>query len=193
MEKEIDLTGVDPARWPEIRRRVAILDEYVKLWRPTEKVRKDYAKRMGVALSTFMNIARIWRESRSAASLPGARAGNRLPSVRRIDQRSVEIMREAITDLGPSSRRVDVLNEVERRCTAAGIARPSNSTITNLLDKMRGNTDATMDLAPEILIDEFAVKLPAGRGNDVYMPHVLVAVALPHHPHASTGASCAQV
>lgn len=179
MENEIDLTGVDPARWPEIRRRVAILDQYVKLWRPAEEVRKKYAKRMGLALSTFMAIARIWRENRSASSIPGARASNSLPTARRIDPRSVEIMHETIADLGPSSRRVDVLKEVERRCVTAGIANPSNSSITNLLDKMRETADAAKDFAPEILIDECAVKLPAVHGSDIYMPHVLVAVALP--------------
>lgn len=178
MENEIDLTGVDPARWPEIRRRVAILDEYVKLWRPAEEVREEYAQRMGVALSTFMAIARIWRENRSASAIPGARA-SRLPTARRIDPRSVEIMQKAIADLGPSSRRVVVLKEVERRCVAAGVAKPSNSTITNLLDKMRAAVDAPLDFAPEILIDECAVKLPALHGSDIYMPHVLVAVALP--------------
>lgn len=179
MENEIDLTGVDPARWPEIRRRVAILDEYVKLWRPAEEIRKEYAKRMGVALSTFMAIARIWRENRSASAIPGARASNSLPTARRIDPMSVEIMQEAIADLGPSSRRVDVLKEVQRRCVVAGVAKPSNSTITNLLDKMRSTANATTDFAPEILIDECAVKLPAVHDGDIYMPHVLVAVALP--------------
>lgn len=179
MENEIDLTGVDPARWPEIRRRVAILDEYVKLWRPAEEVRKEYAKRMGVALSTFMAIARIWRENRSASAIPGARARNSLPTARRIDPMSVEIMQQAIADIGLSSRRVDVLKEVERRCIAAGVAKPSNSTITNLLDKMRAAANATTEFAPEILIDECAVKLPAVHGGDIYMPHVLVAVALP--------------
>lgn len=179
MENEIDLTGVEPARWPEIRRRIAILDEYVKLSRPAEEVRKEYAKRMGLALSTFMGIARIWREKRSASSIPGARSSNSLPTARRINPRSVDIMQRTIADLGPSSRRVHVLQEVERRCVAAGVVKPSNSTITNMLDKMRTAADAPMGFAPEILIDECAVRLPAAHGSDIYMPHVLVAVALP--------------
>lgn len=72
MENVIDLYGVDPTRWPEIRCRVAILDEFVKLKRPPRDVRLAYARRMGLADSQFMNLARIWREKRSASALPGA-------------------------------------------------------------------------------------------------------------------------
>lgn len=179
MEKDLDLSGVDPARWPEIRRRVAILDEYVAIWRPNKILRGEFAQRLGVAESHFMHLASVWRHNRSAAAIPGARSRNVDKVVRRVSPRALQLARDAISALGPMARRKDVITEVNRLCAFEGVATPSNSTITNLLTEARAASNASMGLEPEILIDECLFKIPVLDGDRLTMPRALLAIALP--------------
>lgn len=175
----VDLTGVDPARWPEIRRRVAILDEYVKLHRPKRAVREDFAARIGLSESQFMHLARAWRIARDASAIPGARSRISSRKPRRISAGSIEIARKVIDELGPLARRKDVLAEVAARCRRAGSATPSDSTIANMITAARAAMDGPLGVEPEVLIDECTIKLPVIVGEVVMMPRVLFAIALP--------------
>lgn len=179
MEKDIDLTGVDPARWPEIRRRAVLLDEYVGLKERPLGVRREYADRMGLSLSHFMQVVKIWRGSRSAAHLPGARSKVGIAKPRRLPPRTIEMVQGTIRDLGPMARRVTVIAEVQRRAATMGIDPPSNSTITGFLSDARADMNGPADLEPEILIDDCSLKLPVASGNSVVMPRVLMAMRLP--------------
>jgi hypothetical protein len=175
----VDLTGVDPARWPEIRRRVAILDEYVKLHRPKRAVRENFAARIGLSESQLMHLARAWRIARDASAIPGARSRISSRKPRRICAGSVEIAQKVIDELGPLARRKDVLAEVGSRCRRAGSATPSDSTIANMITAARAAMDGPLGVEPEILIDECTIKLPVIVGGVVMMPRVLFAIALP--------------
>lgn len=177
--EDIDLSGVDPTRWPEIRRRVEILDEYCTIPERSQRSRRAFAQRLGLGEAHFSYLAQIWRERRNPADLPGAQAhhqpkpGNRLPVA------STNIARDVIADLGAMARRRDVLVEVTRRCAEAGIVAPSNATITNMLAAARAQLDQPTTFEPEILIDSCAAKLPAAHGEGVILPRLLVAVQLP--------------
>lgn len=179
MEKDIDMSGVDPVRVPEIRRRVAVLDEYVAVRRPSADVRKSYAERLGLSVSQLYYLARVWRIERNAANIPGARSKFTAPRPRRLDPRVTGIAQQVIDELGPTSRRMIVLAEVARRCAEASIDPPSNSTVTNMLAAARSTMVDPTGLAPKILIDEVTAKLPVLDGDTVTMPRVLVAVMLP--------------
>ncbi|MBA4040305.1 MAG: hypothetical protein C0474_00590 [Sphingobium sp.] len=188
--KPVDMTGVDPARWREVRRRVSILDEFVAMHRPPLAVRTAFAHRMGLSVSQFMMLARVWRITRRASAIPGARSRIAVTRARRLPARSIGIMRETIADLGPIARRKDVLAEVGRRCAAEGIASPSGSTIANALADSRTDMASIPGSAPEILIDECLVKLPVARGDAIVMPHVLLAIALPERRVLAAAISC---
>ncbi len=179
MEKDIDLSGVDPARWPEIRRRAALLDEFVGLTDRPVGLRQEYADRMGMSLSHFMQVVKIWRGGRSAAAIPGARSKVGVAKRRRLPARTVEMVQGTIRDLGPMARRVAVIAEVGRRAEAMGIDRPSNTMVTKLLSEARADMTGPADFEPEILIDECSLKLPVVSGESVIMPRVLMAVRLP--------------
>lgn len=178
MENEIDLTEVDPARWPEIRRRVAILDQYVRMRRPDAVIRKQYADMLDISPPHLLLLARIWRKERSAAALPGAKAKVRVAKPRRLPARAIELTREVISDFGPLSRLKDVAAEAGRRCAVEGHTPPSKSSISNMIIEARTSNAAT-DLEPEILIDECVLKIPVVSGDTLAMPRALLAVALP--------------
>ncbi|BCA58128.1 hypothetical protein [Sphingomonas sp. HMP6] len=190
MQKDIDLSGVDPARWPEIRRRVGILDEFVAVHRPPLEVRAAFASRMGLSVSQFLMLARVWRTTRDASAIPGARSRNAVATTRRLPARPLEVVRETIDALGPTARRRIVLAEVARRCAAESVATPSDSTVDNLLADARANMVSTPDVAAETLIDECAVKLPVAQGAEIIMPRLLIAIALPSRVIMATRVSC---
>lgn len=190
MEKDIDLSGVDPVRVPEIRRRVAILDEYVALHRPSAEVRRTYADRMNLSVSQLYHLARVWRISRRAASIPGARARFAEPRPRRLNSRSLGIARGVIDQLGPTAMRKSILAEVARQSAEAGVRPPSDSTVTNLLAAARTAPEQPLDVAPVILIDEATVKLPVRDGEAVTMPRVLLALRLPQRRIIAAEIAC---
>lgn len=177
--ESIDLSGVDPTRWPEIRRRVAILDEYCAILERTQRSRRAYAKRLGVGEAHFSALAQIWRERRSPADLPGAQARQSPKPANRLPAASTDIARDVIAELGAMARRRDVLIEVKKRCADTAIVPPSDATITNMLTAARASHAGATAFKPEILIDICAAKLPAQHGDGVVLPRLLVAVQLP--------------
>lgn len=190
MEKEPDLSGVDPARWPEIRRRIATLDEFIAYKRPAARLRRRYAKRLGLSESQFLHLARVWRMKRDPASIPGARSRIAVKRAPRLPAASVEIARSVIDELGPLARRRDVLAQVAERSREAGVAIPSDTTITNMLAEARATAPPGDDAAPELLVDGCSVKLPVAADGDVVMPRVLLAVALPERRIVGFEISC---
>lgn len=178
MENEIDLTGVDPARWPEIRRRVEVLDEYIALWRPDAATRQEYADRLDMSASNLLTIARVWRLNRSAAALPGANPKNNVAKGRRMPSRVVEIAQAVIAEFGPVARRRDVVAEIERRCRMEDLKAPSSASVSYMMMASRAEAD-TADVAPEILIDECVLKIPVLEDDTLAMPRVLLAMQLP--------------
>jgi len=175
----IDLSGVDPTRWPEIRRRVTILDEYCAIPERTQRSRRAYAERLGIGEAHFSALAQIWRDRRNPADLPGAQARQSPKPANRLPCASTDVARDTIADIGPMARRRDVLIEVKKRCAAAEITAPSDATITNMLIAARGSHGDVTAFQPEILIDTCAARLPAQHGDKVVLPRLLVAVQLP--------------
>jgi hypothetical protein len=138
MEKDIDLSGVDPCRWPEIRGAREVLDEFVAIRRPSAELREDYARRLDIAPSHLYALASIWRHDRSAAKLPGARVQKKVSRAPRLPMRSLQVVREAIADLGTVLRHKQLTEEVKRRCSDEGIKAPSDSTVKSMLTDARG-------------------------------------------------------
>lgn len=179
MENEIDLSGVEPARREEIMRRATILDEYIGIWRPSAAQRKVFADRLDISPSHLVVLASIWRNSRNPAALPGARSKNRHSPVHRIEGQAAKIMNDTVSKLGLLARRKDVVREVAERCSAAGVATPSASTITNAMALAKTNHTAPLQLEPEILIGDCLVRLPVANSQMLTMPRMMVALALP--------------
>lgn len=175
----IDLSGVDPTRWSEIRRRVAILKEYCAIPERTQRSRRAFARRLGIGEAHFSSLAQVWRERRDPADLPGARAHHPPKPANRLPAASTDAARAVIADLGAMARRRDVLAEVFRRCDETKVIPPSPATITNLLATARASLGESTTFEPEILVDSCAAKLPALHRGEVILPRLLVAIQLP--------------
>ena len=74
------MTGVDPLRLGEVRRRVAVVKSYLALEEPTDAHRKDHAEQLGLSVNQFLALVRAWREHGRAVAMSGAGAAKGTPS-----------------------------------------------------------------------------------------------------------------
>lgn len=177
--QDIDLSGVDPRRWPEIRRRIDAIQGYIALGRRDGARRDEYAAQLGISPMMFLSLVKAWKEHGDAVRLSGSgldrgrpRAARSLPEATRI------AIEEAISALGTDARHVDVVAEANRRCDAAGTKRASSGMVQHLL--MRARRDAVpKDGKPAILVGRVVCKLPVRIGTEVVVPDLMVAVMSP--------------
>ncbi|WP_137864595.1 MULTISPECIES: hypothetical protein [unclassified Sphingomonas] len=59
--KEVDLSGIDPLRRDEVRRRIGILQRYLALKSPTKADAEHHAKQIGIGVQQFYRLAKVWR------------------------------------------------------------------------------------------------------------------------------------
>ena len=184
MEKDIDLSGVDPARWPEIRRRVGILDAYVAIERPTVRQTDAHAERMGLKRSTFYALARTWRDKRDPRKVAGSGAskGRRARNeTNDLPDATIALIRTVIDEMGPWAEDRLILRAVHARLLASGCAKASDQTVRHLLDQTRTSRTDRSPFCPAILIERCHFRLPLAQGEAVVLPAVCLAVALPEN------------
>lgn len=181
--KDLDWNGVPPGRRPETRRRIAILDEFIALTKPTEADRAEAMRRLGVGRASFYRLVAIWQEHRSPALLPGAH-GSRTGAGRgrTLDPQVAIVIEEVITSVGAVEAPVKLEREVERRCLAIGLKPPSLAAIRR---RRRSALLANVELIPPILndrsviVDSSALDLPALLAGRAVLPVVTAAFLQP--------------
>ena len=182
---DIDLSGVEPRRWPEIRRRVAILCEYVAIDEPTGETTKRFAQRMGVGLSSFYALARIWRDTHDASKIHGARRGDRKRRAfnmhRNLPKEALAIVAATIDRVGVWSRDGAIYEEVGRSIAEAGLQPVSKETTRLFLLRARSKSSTPSDMKPAILIERCVLKLPLAHGGTAVLPQAILAIALPEN------------
>lgn len=176
----IDLTGVDPRRWAEARRRVAVLRDWTAKHRHTRKECVDAAGRLGLTPKHFMTLVSAWKKHGDVARLSGlgmrrgAERGRRwMPAETR------KAVLGAVDALGPDARFVDVEAEARRRCDEASLPPASSGMIHHLLMQARRRPETRAGTS-EVLVGEVGCMLPTLSGTgDVASPTLVVAVLMP--------------
>lgn len=173
---EHDMSGVDPLRWDEVRRRIAVVKSYLSLTNATDADRSDHATRLGLSANQFMALVRSWREHRSAAKVAGSgahRRATRRPSRLSIPKEAKDAAAAAIEELGPTAPLVDINAEVDRRCAKLQLAPPSRSSIWNMVMAKRQEC-----LAGEsgVVVGTAWVRLPLKTETGIVFPTITMAV-----------------
>lgn len=178
--RDIDLSGVDPRRWPEIRLRIAGIQEYIALGRRDGAMRDEIAERLGLRPMTFLALVKAWKAHGKACRLPGSGVLDRTRPrpARSLPSASHKAMSDAIAQLGVDARHADLVAEVNRRCDDAGTKRPSTGMVQRLVMQAR-RVAAPRDGAPEILLGRVVAKLPVKRNGQSVLPDLFVAVLSP--------------
>jgi hypothetical protein len=130
MGENLDWSGVPAGLLAEVKRRVAILEAYLALPKPTKKDRSDAMSQLGVRHAMFYRMLRAWKQTRNPAELPGARRDKCAGRNRKLLPPTVEqIIAEVLVSLGPGARPETIVTEIRARCSAAGVRPPSRMTI----------------------------------------------------------------
>jgi hypothetical protein len=126
---DLDWSSVPQSRRAEVRRRIEIIDGYLRLANPTAEDRTRAMAQVGVRLTMFQNLVSAWRRTRDPAQFPGARGPTRSRTGRRLPREVEALIQETVADLGAAAEEREVIDEVRRRCLAAGLPVPSKVTI----------------------------------------------------------------
>lgn len=173
-----DLSGIDPTRVPEARRRIAAIEEYLALPAATTADAVRISAGIGLSRWQFHRLARAWREHRDPRVVVGGRLG---PSSRDygIDPRARAIADEEILAAGANAELAALAPRIERRCREAGVEPPSRATIWTHMRKARKGAATDPSGPARVLIGRMWFHLPVeGRPADE-MPVLLAAILLP--------------
>lgn len=130
MGEDLDWSGVPAGLLTEVKRRVAILEAYLALPKPTENDRSEAMSQLGVRHAMFYRILRHWKQTRNPAELPGARRDKCVGRNRKLlPPRAEQIVAEVLASLGPSAAPETIVAEIRARCSNAGVRPPSRMTI----------------------------------------------------------------
>ncbi|NCP23892.1 MAG: hypothetical protein GW854_07070 [Erythrobacter sp.] len=184
MMEDITMRGVAPMRWKEMRKRVATLQRYGALGRPTAKDREDAADELGLSVNQFKRLVRSWRLHKKPALLNGAGAPEKTRSHRSdgLAQDVLDIIGNAIRLHGPSEVPAVITNTVWTECDRKSLDRPSNSTIWKAVGEARRFQRCVPGADQEIIIGRAWADLPIQNGDDtstMFRPELLIALELP--------------
>lgn len=184
-DADLDMSGVDPLRYAEMRRRVAVIREFIAIERPQKAVREVFAARLGVGEKQFMRLVAIWRSlgnKARAAHLDGATSGKGGERRRQgglgTDVRAV--VADVIADLGSDATLTATLAAVRRVASQRNLTPPSRSSVWNLLMEARSQ-GAPSRQEPGIVSGTVFAKLPVviGAGAGTQYPAIVLAVRSP--------------
>ena len=178
--QDIDLTGVDPRRWPEIRRRIAAIRAYIALGRGDGAQRDAFAAELGLTPMTFLSLVKAWKEHGKASRLPGSGAldrGQPRPA-RSLPEATHAAIRASIAALGVDARHIDMVADVNERCDAVPTKRPSTGMVQRYVMQARRTAPPRAGV-PEILVGVVVAKLPILLDGAAALPNLLLAVLSP--------------
>ncbi|UAJ11074.1 hypothetical protein [Polymorphobacter megasporae] len=176
---DMDMTGVNPLRLNEVRRRVSVVRDYIALRAPTDQDRIDHAAALGLSVNQFLALVRAWREHGKAVAISGAGAAKGVPrpkSARNLPSASKAAAAAVIAKLGPDVSLVETVRHVKQRCGTLRVATPSRSTIWNMVMADRRTRGANG--REGIVVSRCQVRLPVETDDGVAFPTLAMAVDL---------------
>lgn len=173
---EPDFAGIDPARVPEVKRRIRAVESYLSLPTPSGLDAIRLARSIGLTRYQFQRLVNAWREHRDAKMLVVTKRGKASRDYG-ISPRAKAIADEVIEADGASVRLTKVAPIIERRCAEVGVKPPSRPTIYNWI-RQRQSEALDANGAPRIVVGRMWPRLIV-KGHPDTFPLLLVAVALP--------------
>ena len=176
---ELDLSGIDPLRRGEVRRRIGVLDRYLAIKRPTRADAERHAGEIGIGVAQFYRLAKAWR-LHSKPQMVGVGERGR-PRTRRdgVPEKSRSIVVEVIGERGADAKLADLLREVARRCEAAGTVTPSRGALWTYVMDARATSPIRTNEPRRIVVGRVWAELPTLHGDGNMFPEVTIAMLLP--------------
>lgn len=174
--KTLDMSGVDPLRWAEVRERVAVIIAYLAIGGPTEEDRMAHAARLGLGRTQFLKLVRAWRTHQTAVAIAGAKPKREKARKgwRALPAASERVMCETLERLGPDVRPSVATAAVTAALRAKGLQSPDRSTVWRRLMAIRRDRGFVAD-AGDVVVAECRVRLPVLADGTISMPSLLIA------------------
>jgi hypothetical protein len=177
---DLDLSGVDPLRWGEIRRRVAVITDFLAIGKPTQRERDEHARRLGIGTKTFMRLVAIWRAHREARLLDGAGRSVKRPLRR---NRMPDATRQAVIDaaqqVGPDALLAVIVARAATLCNERSTPMVGRSAAWNVLMEARRSGILGSAGDQEIIVASVAAKVPVLTETGLVLPRLDLAVLVP--------------
>ncbi|HZG09093.1 MAG TPA: hypothetical protein VEZ70_08955 [Allosphingosinicella sp.] len=186
---ELDLSGIDPLRRDEVRRRVTILDRYLAIKRPNRRHAESHAREIGIGVAHFYRLAKAWRLHHKPETVGVGTRGR--PKARRdgITPEARRIVNAVVDDLGADASLEDLLREVRRRCGAADTPAPSRGALWTYVMDARATSPIRTGEGRRIVVGRIWAELPTERDGTITWPEVAIAMLLPDRTIIGTDVS----
>lgn len=186
---ELDLSGIDPLRRDEVRRRIEVLERYLAIERGTRADAERHAREIGIGVAQFYRLTKAWRLHRRPDVVGAGERGR--PKVRKdgVPQASRRIVDEVVQDVGANAKLEDLLMEVRRRCAAAGTPAPSRGALWTYVMDARATSPIRTGERRRLVVGRFWAELPTVHGDVIMFPEVAIALLLPDRRIVGTDVS----
>ncbi|MBB3349277.1 hypothetical protein [Sphingomonas sp. BK069] len=174
----IDLSGVDPVRVPEARRRIEAIRTYMGIGNPSTADAVRIGESVGLSRWRFVRLVAAWRKHRDAKLLVMDRRNDSGPAPS-ISPVVAGILREVMREVGTGATTRSIAERLEARCSEIGLDAPARPTIWRELRKMQAGGSSPVSGPPRIVIARMWFQLPAEGQRPGAMPVALIAVMLP--------------
>lgn len=174
----IDMSGVDPMRYAEMRRRVSAVRSFLDIETPEDADRVRYAVELGLSVNQFLALVRTWREHGRASAISGSGASKGAPRPggrRNLPTSSKAAAIEVIAASASETSLVEIVRLVRERCEALRVVAPSRSTIWNMVMSARRARNAE-GVRDHVLVSKCHVKLPMTTETGIDFPELILAV-----------------
>lgn len=176
VDENLDMNGVDPLRWAEVRQRISMIKEFLTIASPTAADRQRFGESIGLSSNQFMALVRAWKTHGVAAKIAGSgssRGAPRRPSRLGVTETAKEMVAAVIRELGSDAPFVDVNRTVASRCSSQGIPCPSRTTVWNTFKAGR-QIHHRHDNG--IVIGTCHIRIPVQVDGSVVLPQITLAV-----------------
>lgn len=173
-----DMSGVGPLRLTEIKRRVATIENFLRIARPTQSDRDDHARQIGLSTKSFMRLVTIWKRRRIPADLDGAGVPERKPRRNRMPEATRTAIADAARELGSNATIAAITERAGHMALERGTAVVGRSAVWNVLMEMRREGRmADADLA--IVLTQATLRIAVVEGDGVILPRLSFAMLAP--------------
>ena len=174
--KEPEFPGIEPARVPEVKRRLQAIRAYLAMPARNGAETIRLAQSVGLSRYQFNRLVRIWQEHRDPAMLVITKRGSSSRDYG-IDPQAKKIAEQIIARMDCRSNSLSVSRAIIQRCDALGVKPPSQPTVYNWIKQYRAN-HMVKHGSPTIAIGRVWPRLVVNQHNGSF-PLLLVAIALP--------------
>lgn len=181
---DLDLSGVPPMRWQEVRRRVSAVRDYLALTKPEPMDTERFAKQVGLSIDQFERLVRSWRLHSSPARLDGAGSlfRDRRSRSDGLDEEVQAVIAKAIKSAKIEASPKEVYERIVSECEDRGLAIPSNNLVWARLMEAKSQARPKLTGDAEVLVGRAWLQLPvtSSSGHDILTrPELLVAIQMP--------------